>query len=102
MSNYGSPVDGKHRNFALTQLEPASARQVYPCWDEPALKASFAFTMVTVNGLKCLSCMPETTSPRALQTQLAMDLVEAGWQVVHFETTPPVSIVDEPRILLGN
>lgn len=91
LSNYGSPVDGKYSYFALTQLEAAAARQVYPCWDEPSMKATFAFSMVTINGLKCLSCMPETTSPRALQSQLALDFVEEGWQVVHFETTPPVS-----------
>lgn len=64
LSTYGVPVDGGYRHFALTQLECASARQAYPCWDEPSMKASFAFTMVTVESLKCLSCMPETTSPR--------------------------------------
>lgn len=55
------------------------------------MKASFAFSMVTLEGLKCLSCMPETKAPRALQSQLVVDFVEDGWQVVHFQTTPPVS-----------
>ncbi|KAJ9094221.1 hypothetical protein QFC21_006047 [Naganishia friedmannii] len=91
LSNYGSPVDGKYQQYAVTQLECASARSVYPCWDEPSRKATFAFSMVTKSGLKCLSCMPETTSPRALQSSLAVDFVEEGFQVVHFETTPPMS-----------
>ena len=28
-----------------THLEPADARRVFPCWDEPAFKASFALTV---------------------------------------------------------
>jgi aminopeptidase 2 len=97
LSTYGAPVDGKYRHFALTQLECASARQVYPCWDEPSMKASFAFTMITVDGLKCLSCMPETTSPTEAQSRLAQHFEEEGWQTVHFETTPPVSNTPSKR-----
>lgn len=91
LSNYGTPVDGVQPYFAVTQFECASARMMFPCWDEPSFKATFAVSMVTKEGLKCLSCMPEAEAPSNAQVELASSLSGEKWQTVHFDSTPPVS-----------
>ncbi|XVE97719.1 hypothetical protein REPUB_Repub03eG0042900 [Reevesia pubescens] len=52
-------LEGKKKNMAVTQFEPAYARQCFPCWDEPALKAKFKITLLDVpSELVALSNMP--------------------------------------------
>jgi aminopeptidase N len=63
---------------------------MFPCWDEPSFKATFAISMVTKEGLKCLSCMPEAETPSASHISLASSFEGDGWQTVHFDATPPV------------
>lgn len=51
-------ADGKPLVLATTQLEAADARRVFPCWDEPAAKATFDVTLTVDHGLRALSNMP--------------------------------------------
>ena len=36
------PTDSGVKRLLTSKLEPADARRIFPCWDEPAFKASFA------------------------------------------------------------
>ncbi|KAJ8603570.1 hypothetical protein MRB53_042113 [Persea americana] len=49
--------DGKTTHMASTQFEATDARRAFPCWDEPALKATFNVTILADKGLTCLSNM---------------------------------------------
>ncbi|XP_071569030.1 aminopeptidase N-like [Temnothorax nylanderi] len=51
--------DGKKTWLATTQFEPVGARQAFPCWDEPSLKATFNITIKVpkIQGYKAVSNM---------------------------------------------
>jgi len=72
---------GEKRYMATTQCEAIDARRVFPCWDEPAQKASFKVTVEIPENLTAISNMPAYgESTTAL-----------GWKQVNFYPTPPMS-----------
>ncbi|KAK7112907.1 hypothetical protein V1264_012283 [Littorina saxatilis] len=81
-SKYTTP-DGKERFAAVTQFEATDARRAFPCWDEPAIKATFDVTLVGPKDRVILSNMPVTT-----ETALESD---ANQKVVTFQRTPIMS-----------
>lgn len=44
-----------HRYFASTFFEPLEARSMFPCFDEPALKATFDITVTYPKGMLAFS-----------------------------------------------
>ncbi|PKB73275.1 MAG: hypothetical protein BZY75_02675 [SAR202 cluster bacterium Io17-Chloro-G7] len=50
--------DGQERTLATTQFEATDARRAFPCWDEPAHKASFDLTLVIPSDLVAVSNNP--------------------------------------------
>ena len=57
--------DGETRYLATTQFEATDARRAFPCWDEPAHKATFEVTLVFAEEYQAVSNSPavEETSP---------------------------------------
>ncbi len=49
------------RHLLVTDLEPAEARTVFPCVDDPAYKAVFRLTVVADEGLSVIANMPESS-----------------------------------------
>ena len=72
----------KTRSYGVTQFEATDARRAFPCFDEPALKATFDVTLVVDAGDTAIS-----------NTKMARDTPGpvAGKHTVVFATTPKMS-----------
>lgn len=72
---------GKKKRMLVTQFEVADARRMFPCWDEPAFKATFRLTATLPAGWVPVSNMPAEKTVSA----------GPGLQKVTFATTPKMS-----------
>jgi puromycin-sensitive aminopeptidase len=53
---------GETQTIATTQFEHSYAREAFPCWDEPAFKATFQVTLTVPGHLAAYSNSPEISS----------------------------------------
>ncbi|XP_032596884.1 puromycin-sensitive aminopeptidase isoform X2 [Drosophila grimshawi] len=51
-------ASGEERYAGVTQFEATDARRCFPCWDEPAIKATFDIALVVPKDRVALSNMP--------------------------------------------
>jgi puromycin-sensitive aminopeptidase len=73
-------VDGREERYVFTQCEATDARRIFPCFDEPALKARFRLTAIIPARLSALSNMP---------VESVTD--DGAMRRVRFEETPVMS-----------
>uniref|UniRef100_A0A674KB05 Aminopeptidase n=1 Tax=Terrapene triunguis TaxID=2587831 RepID=A0A674KB05_9SAUR len=76
---------GQSSMLIASQLEPTYARTVYPCFDEPAMKATFNIIIVHHPSYVALSNMP------AIDTSEMKDENGSLWTVTTFNTTLKMS-----------
>ena len=73
--------DGKERYAAVTQFEESDARRAFPCFDHPAMKATFEVEMLIDGALTALS------NTAVVEERTLGD----GRKLVRFERTPNMS-----------
>eukprot|EP00397_Hematodinium_sp_SG-2012_P006175 GEMP01006203.1.p1 GENE.GEMP01006203.1~~GEMP01006203.1.p1 ORF type:complete len:870 (+),score=182.13 GEMP01006203.1:35-2644(+) len=75
-------TEGGNKKFLVTtQFESIDARRGFPCWDEPARKATFDVTLVVDEKYMALCNMPEKSN----------QVIGNGKKSVTFLTTPKMS-----------
>lgn len=79
LSKYVTP-DGEIRRLAATQLQSTDARKLFPCLDEPDMKAAFRLTLTYQEEYEAISNTPRSS-----------ECVENGWKTTTFQTTPVMS-----------
>ncbi|XP_041082703.1 aminopeptidase N-like [Polyodon spathula] len=75
---------GEKKLVATTQMQPTYARTVFPCFDEPAMKAHFNITLIHDLNLVALSNSPVIDSMKST-------IDGAEWGITRFHPTPDMS-----------
>ncbi len=72
---------GKPKLMFGTQMEPTDARRMFPCWDEPAFKATYQLSVVVPQSFMAVSNTPITSESPMV----------GGLKYVAFRVTPPMA-----------
>ncbi len=72
-------VEADGDSYAFTVLQPADARQAFPCWDEPAFKIPFQMTVTVPSEFLAISNTSEESSS-----------TDGDLRTVVFRKTPPL------------
>ena len=88
LHRFTDPVDGE--TYLYTQYEPADARRVFACFEQPDLKAPFTFVVTAPASWAVVSNRP--IADRRIQTRTgAGTAADVEVQRVAFEPTLPIS-----------
>ena len=71
-----------------TQFQPCDARRAFPCFDEPAMKASFELSIEIPAHQVALSNMPVMET---INSSRLVDSTGYQWKIVKFEKSPVMS-----------
>ncbi|KAL1750199.1 peptidase family M1-domain-containing protein, partial [Schizophyllum commune] len=86
--------EARVRRYAKTMFQPVRARSAVPCFDEPALKATFKVSMITRSEYTSLNDMPaEKETMYDTQEEVYGLFPERvrtrdDWKITHFGKTP--------------
>ncbi|XP_029430470.1 aminopeptidase Ey-like [Rhinatrema bivittatum] len=72
------------RVIATTQMQPTEARKAFPCFDEPAMKATFSLTLIYEAQYVAVANMPSISA-------VNQTIDGKQWTVNRFDKTPKMS-----------
>lgn len=78
--NSSNDVSIAKKHYGITQMSPTHCRRVFPCFDEPSLRATFDLTLDIPRHMQALSNMPPLYSQD--------NLLNSGTKRIRFQRTP--------------
>jgi len=75
-----SEMSIRKKHYGITQMSPTHCRRVFPCFDQPSLRATFDLTLDIPRHMQALSNMPQLYSQD--------NLMNSGTKRIHFQRTP--------------
>lgn len=112
LHRFRDPADGEV--YLYTQYEPSDARRVFPCFEQPDMKATFEFTMIGPERWHLLSTQPEvsrepaeegtvcvTFAPTPLQSTYITCLCAGPYHCVEDEWVSPDGRIEVPLRLFS-
>ncbi|KAG0164361.1 Aminopeptidase 2 mitochondrial [Apophysomyces sp. BC1034] len=96
-------AEGNTQHLATTQFEATDARRAFPCWDEPALKATFDVTLVVPAELTALSNMDVISEKPYLEVGKGTEIgkhteAQTGKDVAENKNLKEVKYATTPRM----
>jgi puromycin-sensitive aminopeptidase len=99
-----SHADGEPAKLITTQFEATHARKCFPCWDEPAIKASFEIELIIDGDHQAVSNAPEVSrtplDDGRVAVRFAPTIVMSTYLVAFvagpIETTQPIDVGGVP------
>ncbi len=96
--------DGNEHKLATTQFEATHARKAFPCWDEPAHKATFDIELLIADGHDAVANSAEISRERQedgrtlvrFATTMKMSTYLVAFVVGPLEITEPVDVDGTP------
>jgi puromycin-sensitive aminopeptidase len=96
--------DGVEHRIATTQFESTDARRAFPCWDEPAFKATYQVTLEIPEALAAFSNTKEISSktlrPGRREVCFAQTMIMSTYLVAFvvgpFEASPETIVAGTP------
>ncbi|PAA88784.1 hypothetical protein BOX15_Mlig000299g3 [Macrostomum lignano] len=90
LSSY--PENGATKYLATSHLQPTDARKTFPCFDEPAFKATFDVSLVRRSDYISISNMPSIRTTNVSASTWFSEMTDSEQLVKEdFETTPIMS-----------
>ncbi|KAK6401076.1 hypothetical protein LTR81_023729 [Elasticomyces elasticus] len=87
-SSVAHDASDEHHYMLSTQFQPCDARRAFPCFDEPALKASFELSIEIPENQIALCNTPEKETVPSSRPASSNDW---NWKVINFEKSPVMS-----------
>jgi puromycin-sensitive aminopeptidase len=92
-SKYLGNGGSEERYAAVTQFEATDARRCFPCWDEPAIKATFDIVLTIPKDRVGLSNMPVIKEEVVDETFKRLTFAKSPIMSTYCKTTPLISLI---------
>lgn len=80
------------RSYVYTDIEPCFSHLIFPCFNQPDLKATFKLTLSTLNDWNTFSCNKKSVEDKTQQTAFPFFSFNSLYKISSFEETEVIPV----------